>query len=1180
MAQGSDGASAACGHPKGATAAGQWERAIPASRQSEAPPRPRWGGAGGPREVPRAGIPRSTGSHRSRRARPGPSRVETGGAEDAVAMMLQELVARAAGLHSARAAVCFDECSGKPPAFYTYGTVLELALELTAFLQKHCDHQGTWGIGLYCYPGINLPSWILGILQVPAAYSPIDPDAPPTISTYFMKKSNLQYILVENDKVNKFQMSHAGCFSHNSSAIEHIGLTLFQMNSSNIDFSSEVDNMKSKCEPSKGVVNSQPGYTVCPDQTEIKSSEAGYMDAGQKGTLAYVLHTSGTTGIPKIVRVPHKCIVPNIQHLKSIFEITQDDVLFLASPLTFDPSVVELFIALTSGASILVVPNTIKMMPVELSAALFHRHHVTVLQATPTLFRQFGAHIIKSRVLSANTSLRVLALGGEAFPVLSLLKSWKHKENKTSIFNLYGITEVSSWATCYKIPEEVFSADFRTDFPIPLGSPLLGTKLEVRDANGSAVLEGEGQIFIGGEERICFLDDEITVPLGTMRETGDFVRVKNAKLFFLGRKDSQIKRHGKRFSIEYVQQVAEDLCQVEACAVTWYQQEKLILFVLPKDDFEERETLKELQKHLPAYAVPDEIVVIKALPLTSHGKVDISELNKIYQNHLNSRRRDSKLSDAEELWERLLYLWKVDLQVLPESGISCGVGLEEVNVEYLFVCAGPFHIDVYEVISQGIGCVLDPLWTTEVGLQNQRSVLGLPCDYTGISKNAVFLYSGGDSLKALRFYEEIEMLVGKALPGLLEVILSHSIEEVYRHILKVLFPDEEQLMNPDNAVKRKLRGNSGEEFLGKYIKLTSERDLEIASGLIPFIALNRGNHFFSMNFTKSSMQSENAVQIGVEPLQQPSFLPSKTSDVMKSHEQGSELENRILTLENKANKNDHSSVQQIHAECNNSSVAEVALCVRWKSNTRKCVDASPLVIIPAKEEVSVYVGSHSHAMQAIDLELGEIKWEKTLGDRIESSACVSKCGNFIVVGCYDGLVYVLQSRDGEIHWTFATEDTVKSSAVVDPSSGLVYIGSHDQHVYALDIYKKVCIWKLNCEAGAVFSSPCLSSFPHHLYVATLGGLFLAINPVMGSKIWKSNLGKPLFSSPHCNENYVCVGCVDGNLYCYTHSGEKVWQFSTNGPVFSSPCLSSLTEQEIFFGSHDCFIYCCNMEVLM
>ncbi|XP_035182173.1 beta-alanine-activating enzyme isoform X2 [Oxyura jamaicensis] len=987
-------------------------------------------------------------------------------------MTLQEMVNQAASLYSDRKAVWFDQCNDEPPTFYTYATVVKFAAELTAFLQKHCSHQGKCEIGLYCYPGINLPSWILGILQVPAAYSPIDPDAPPVLSTYFIRKCNLQHILVENDKIKKFQMSHTGWFSCNSSAVEHMGLTLFQASWSNTDVNSQVDNVNSKFEPFKAMANSQPGNTVCPEQLKVKTSEGEYMDVGQKCSLAYVLHTSGTTGTPKIVRVPHKCIVPNIQHLKSIFEITQDDVLFLASPLTFDPSVVEMFIALTSGASILVVPNTVKMMPLELSAALFRHHHVTVLQATPTLLRRFGAHIIKSTVLSADTSLRVLALGGEAFSVLSVLRSWKHKENRTSIFNLYGITEVSSWATCYKIPEEVFSADFRTDFSVPLGSPLLGTTVEVRDDNGSAVLEGEGQVFIGGEERICFLDDEITVPPGTMRETGDFVRVQNAQMVFLGRKDNQIKRHGKRFNIECLQQAAEDLCQVEACAVTWYQQEKLILFVVPSDDLEEREIVKELQKRLPAHAIPDELVWIKSLPLTSHG------------------------------------------------------------------------------------------------------------DSSGISRDAVFLHSGGDSLKALQFYDEIEVLVGRAVPGLLEVILSRTIEQVYTHILKTVFPDEDQLINNDNALKRKLSRNNGEEIHGKCSKLKSEINFEVVPGLISFIALSRGNHFLSTNFTKSLMQPNNTAQVGVEPLQQPSLLHLATPSIMKSPVQGHEMEkNRILTVTNKAHKTDCSSVQQLHAECSHIATAELTLFTRWKSNTRKCVDASPLVIIPFKDELSasVYVGSHSHTMQAVDLDSGEIKWEKTLGDRIESSACISKCGNFIIVGCYDGLVYVLQSSNGETHWTFVTEDTVKSSAVVDPSSGLVYIGSHDQHVYALDIYKKVCIWKSHCEGGAVFSSPCLSSSPHHVYVATLGGLLLAVNPVTGNKIWKSFLGKPLFSSPHCNEKCVCIGCVDGNLYCYTHSGEQAWQFPTNGPVFSSPCISTLTKQEVFFGSHDCFIYCCNTE---
>lgn len=74
-------------------------------------------------------------------------------------------------------------------------------------------------------------------------------------------------------------------------------------------------------------------------------------------------------------------------------------------------------------------------------------------------------------------------------------------------------------------------------------------------------------ICVGGEERICFLDDETTVPLGTMRETGDFVRVKNAQLFFLGRKDNQIKRHGKRFNIECLQQVSARIHRVKHATI-------------------------------------------------------------------------------------------------------------------------------------------------------------------------------------------------------------------------------------------------------------------------------------------------------------------------------------------------------------------------------------------------------------------------------------------------------------------------------------------------------------------------------------------------------------------------------------------------------------------------------------
>ncbi|XP_015281810.1 PREDICTED: acyl-CoA synthetase family member 4 isoform X2 [Gekko japonicus] len=1017
-------------------------------------------------------------------------------------MTLQQIVRTAARLYPERRAVCFDECNNKTPATYTYKTVTTLATELTDFLRGKCNLTENFVIGLYCCPGINLPSWIIGILQVPAAYSPIDPDALPTLSTYIMEKCNFRYVLVEKVILDKFKVTFGHLFCHNSLEIQSVGLILFQRNSSSIDVNLLMDHENDK--------NERPAVTNCWEenilgQTETKQSKE-LLDARKKYSLAYVLHTSGTTGIPKIVRVPHRCIIPNILHLRDLFQITPDDVIFMASYMTFDPSVVELFVTLASGASLLIVPQIIKMMPQELSEALFERHRVSVLQATPTLLRRFGVQRIKSTVLSASTSLRVLALGGEVFPDLNVLRSWKGEGNKTQVFNIYGITEVSCWATCYKVPEALFDSDHRFDSLIPLGTPLSGTRVEVRNSSGSAILEGEGQVFIGGEERVCFLDGEVPSPGATMRATGDFVRVKDGEMFYLGRKDNQIKLHGKRLNIEWIQQLAEDNCQVEACAVIWYQKEKLILFVVPKGSFRREDLFRKLQGCLPSHSVPVELLLIDALPLTSHGKVDVSELNKIYSSHLNSRRSDRKLNKKEELWERLQGFWK--------------------------------------------------------------SLLNLPDDSSSISEDSSFLNSGGDSLRSLHLHDEIENLVGRAIPGLLEVILSRSIAEVYKHVLQAAFPSEDQKLSCNSSEKRKRRNSSGEEPRIKAVKPNVGRSLKSEAHSVGFVAVSRGNRLLS-----TDEHLKNQGRAGTQ------LRESMPFPLVLSEHRGNEVLKSNETVASHANTTEIDSVQRTHLEENLGRTAgKLTLDVRWKSDLGKCVDASPLVVVPVIDQLSasVYIGSHSHAIQAVDLYSGKVKWERCLADRIESSACVSLCGNFIIVGCYNGLVYVLRSSNGEIRWTFVAEDAVKSSAVMDPSTGLVFVGSHDQHVYALDIYKEECVWKLHTDAGAVFSSPCLNLLPHHLYIATLGGLLLAVNPVTGSPIWKGVCGKPVFSSPHCNKDCVCVGCVDGNLYCFSHFGEKVWQFSTNGPIFSSPCLSSFA-REVFFGSHDHFTYCCNRE---
>lgn len=159
--------------------------------------------------------------------------------------------------------------------------------------------------------------------------------------------------------------------------------------------------------------------------------------------------------------------------------MTADDVVFLASPLTFDPSVVEMFLALSTGAQLLVVPSVFKKTPGRLARLLFSRHKTTVMQVnvlkyffnrillsslmfiflfsqiTPTLLIRFGHQTLKEEVLSSASPLRVLALGGEACPSPALLRSWRQEHNKTRIYNIYGITEVSCWACCHRIPESV-----------------------------------------------------------------------------------------------------------------------------------------------------------------------------------------------------------------------------------------------------------------------------------------------------------------------------------------------------------------------------------------------------------------------------------------------------------------------------------------------------------------------------------------------------------------------------------------------------------------------------------------------------------------------------------------------------------------------------------------------------
>jgi hypothetical protein len=130
----------------------------------------------------------------------------------------------------------------------------------------------------------------------------------------------------------------------------------------------------------------------------------------------------------------------------------------------------------------------------------------------------------------------------------------------------------------------------------------------------------------------------------------------------------------------------------------------------------------------------------------------------------------------------------------------------------------------------------------------------------------------------------------------------------------------------------------------------------------------------------------------------------------------------------------------------------IQINLEWKFNTTKCVDSTCLIVSQGNNDASVFIGSHSKIFYCIDANSGQMKWDFKTNDRIESSATLSKCNNFILVTSYDGYFYTIDRYNGDLKWKFKTGDIIKSSPCTDLMSGLVYVGSYDKHLYCFDIY--------------------------------------------------------------------------------------------------------------------------------
>ena len=137
---------------------------------------------------------------------------------------------------------------------------------------------------------------------------------------------------------------------------------------------------------------------------------------------------------------------------------------------------------------------------------------------------------------------------------------------------------------------------------------------------------------------------------------------------------------------------------------------------------------------------------------------------------------------------------------------------------------------------------------------------------------------------------------------------------------------------------------------------------------------------------------------------------------------------------------------------------------------------------------------------------------------------------------------------------------------------IVIVGSHDHWIYALDIDQRQCLWTYS-GTGACVSTPTVNE-GNYIFVTLLNGEIHCLDLLSGTNIWKTDLRKPIFSSPCLFKKLLLVTCVDGVLYAFSTDGRMMWTFVTNGPIFSTPIAVELNSSRfILFGNNSGVTYC-------
>jgi len=535
-------------------------------------------------------------------------------------------------------------------------------INLSNHIASHLTEMGVGPevkVGVYMERSHNLIITLLAILKAGGVYVPLDPIYPDE-KLAFMLKDSIAPILLTDGSIESPEAS-TGCRVPG----EPDRIPAFPANPEDFAITSKFPYYEGKIITVDSLLSQYSEEKAHTLPTVSISSE----------NSAYLIHTSGSAGKPKGVLVSHRNVVNCFCFMNEYIDVGNSSRTWLFSTsISFDPSVLEMFWTLSHGYRVVVLPNESsgKFLDIDAIPELIRNHHVSHFQGTPSALSML---VDRADGLAALKQLSKLMVGGERLP-FALAKKLS-AELEIDIYNVYGPTEATIWATYYSIR--------KNDTCVPIGRPFPNYKIYILDRNLQPVPIGAyGELYIGGDGVACgyFNDQELTErkylsdpfsnrPYDRVYRTGDMARYRaDGIIEFHGRSDRQVKARGHRIELGEIEAAIMDCGKVrEAIVITSGNTDidrKILGYVIPElsiDSADEQDSyiknLKEiLGRKLPEFMIPSRILTLKEFPKLSNGKIDRKSLPLPEMPERDAAGLKSVLSSTEsaimEIWEDVL----------------------------------------------------------------------------------------------------------------------------------------------------------------------------------------------------------------------------------------------------------------------------------------------------------------------------------------------------------------------------------------------------------------------------------------------------------------------------------------------------------------------------------------------